>query len=183
MNILELIPGISGVIEKIIPDPNKQQELKLEMAKLDAQDTAARMGVLNSIMGHKSIFVAGGIPALIWLAVIYILANHIIYPLLGAFGLHITPITMPGEYWSLLNVVIVGLFGKKVFDGNTIKFGSFESPSKDIVKAEAIAKAVKVPPPTIETVDKMPPAQSCDYDDPADVDRRLREIAAEKGIK
>ena len=38
MNILELIPGISGIIEKIIPDPNKQQELKLEMSKLDAQE-------------------------------------------------------------------------------------------------------------------------------------------------
>ena len=180
MNLLEIIPGISGIIDKIIPDPNKKEELKLELSKLDAQDTTARMGVLSSIMGHKSIFVAGGIPALIWLAVVYIFANHILYPLLGAFGLHITPITMPGEYWSLLNVVIVGLFGKKVFDGNTIKFGSFESPSKDIVKAEAIAKAVQAAPISVQ---EEKPVPSCNYDDPEDVDRRLRELAEKKGIK
>ena len=78
MNILELIPGIGSIIDKVIPDPNKKTELKLELAKLDAAEATERLGVLKNMMGHKSLFVAGGIPALIWLVVLYILFNHIV---------------------------------------------------------------------------------------------------------
>lgn len=167
MNILELIPGIGSIIDKVIPDPNKKTELKLELAKLDAAEATERLGVLKNMMGHKSLFVAGGIPALIWLAVVYILANYIIFPLLGAVGLSVTPIQLPDEYWGLLKVVIVGLFGKKVIDGNEWRWnGKLISPAKDAAKIAAVQGKPSV-----------------DYNDPAAVDKRLREIAREKGIE
>ncbi|MEG1501984.1 MAG: 3TM-type holin [Synergistaceae bacterium] len=172
MNILELVPGITGIIEKIIPDPNKQQELKLELAKIEAQETTARLGVLGNMLGHKSMFVAGGIPALIWLAVIYILANYILFPLLGGFGMQIEPISLPDNYWSLLNIVVVGLFGKKVIDGNEWRFGDkLISPSK----AQTDAAAAKG--------DTIPVGNKFNYNDIEEVDRRLKELAKKYEIK
>lgn len=167
MNILELIPGIGSIIDKVIPDPNKKTELKLELAKLDAAEATERLGVLKNMMGHKSLFVAGGIPALIWLVVLYILFNHIVFPLLGGFRLHVEPIALPEGYWTLLQTVIVGLFGKKVIDGNEWRWnGKLVSPAKDAAKIAAV---------------KGKP--SVDYNDPEAVDKRLREIAREKGIE
>lgn len=189
MNILELVPGIGKIIDKVIPDADKKQEMKFELAKLDVQKETERLGVLKAIVGHKSIFVAGGIPALIWLAVLYILANHIIYPLLGAFGLVVTPISMPAEYWSLLNLIIGCLFGKKVIDGNEWRWGGeVISPSKKEIEVKAI-KSVMSPPVLPSNEEKsqtkaenpeesLKITPSCNYDDPADVDRRLNEIAA-----
>lgn len=166
MNVLELIPGIGKIIDRIIPDADKKTELKLELAKLDAAEATERLGVLKNMMGHKSLFVAGGIPALIWLVVAYILFNHIVFPLLGACGLHVEPIALPEGYWSLLQTVIIGLFGKKVIDGNEWRWnGKLVSPAKDAVKAAAVSGHATV-----------------DYNDAEAVDRRLREIAKEKGI-
>lgn len=167
MNVLQLIPGIESIINKVIPDPNKKTELKLELAKLDAAEATERLGVLKNMMGHKSLFVAGGIPALIWLVVLYILFNHIVFPLLGGFGLHVEPIALPEGYWTLLQTVIVGLFGKKVIDGNEWRWnGKLISPSKDAAKIAAV---------------KGKP--SVDYNDPAAVDARLKKIAKEYGIE
>ena len=194
MNVLELLPGIGKVIDKVIPDADKKQEMKFELQKMDAQQEAARLGVLKEMMGHKSVFVAGGIPALIWLAVLYILANHIIYPLLGAFGFVVTPISMPSEYWSLLNLIIGCLFGKKVIDGNEWRWGGeVVSPAKKEVEARMIKSAISTSiQPSNETKSQqevenpesaLKVTPSCDYDDPADVDRRLNEIAAGLGMK
>lgn len=178
MNVLDLIPGISGIIDKVVPDPNKQQELKLELAKLDAQENIARLGMLGNMLSNKSFFVAGGIPAIIWLAVVYLATNYILFPLLAGLGMKIAPILLPDEYWSLLQIVVVGLFGKKVIDGNEWRWGDkLISPAKSQVEAAA-AKGDATPVGSRT----QPAAPSCDYDDPADVDRRLKELAKEKGL-
>lgn len=167
MNVLEFLPGVSSIIERLVPDRNKQNELKLELARLDVQEATERLGVLKNMTGHKSLFVAGGIPALIWLVVLYILFNHIVFPLLGACGLRVEPIALPEGYWTLLQTVVVGLFGKKVIDGNEWRWnGRLVSPSKDAAKIAAVKGKASV-----------------DYNDPEAVDRRLREIAREKGIE
>jgi len=180
INLLQAIPAIGDIINKIIPDPNKQSELKLEIAKLDAQESIARMGVLQAMMGNKSLFVAGGIPALIWLAVIYLAANYILFPLLAGFGMHIAPIELPGDYWSLLQVIVVGLFGKKVIDGNEWRWGDkLISPAKSQVQTAAAMGDTK---PIGAKEASVVVSPSVNYDDPAAVDARLKEIAKEKGI-
>lgn len=139
MNVLELLPGIGSVIEKLIPDKNKQNELKLELAKLDIQEAVERLSVLKTMLGHDSLFVAGGIPALLWLAVLYILFDFIVFPVLSACGLSIAPIELPEGYWTLLRTVVLGLFGKKIVDNNEWRWnGRLISPAKDAAKVAAI---------------------------------------------
>lgn len=186
MNLLELIPGISGIIDKIIPDPNKQQELKLELAKLDAQENIARMGMLGNMLSNKSFFVAGGIPAIIWLAVVYLATNYILFPLLAGLGMQIAPIQLPGEYWSLLQIVVVGLFGKKVIDGNEWRWGEkLISPAKSQVEAAA-AKGDVTPvgahakPAAEKIVIKSPSIEEVDL---SDINRRIEEEIMKRGIK
>ena len=75
--------------------------------------------------------------------------------------------------------MVVGLFGKKVIDGNEWRWGDkLISPAKSQV--EAAAAKGDVTPVGART---QPTTPSCDYDDPKDVDRRLKELAKERGIK
>ena len=184
MNVLDLIPGISGIIDKVVPDPNKQQELKLELAKLDAQENIARLGMLGNMLSNKSFFVAGAIPAFLWSGVLFVVVNYVLLPLLaGIFGLVIDPLIMPEWYCGLLKTIIVCLLGKKALDGNEWRWGDkLISPAKSQVEAAA-AKGDVTPvgartKPAAETV-----TLACDYNDIAAVDARLMEIAKEKGIK
>ena len=76
--------------------------------------------------------------------------------------------------------IVAALLGKKYMDNNEFYYpnGQLKSPSKMLV--EAAAAKGDVTPVGVRT---QPTTLSCDYDDPADVDRRLRELAKEKGIK
>lgn len=180
MNILDLIPGIGNIIDKVIPDPDKKTELKLELAKLETQDTAARMGVLQAMLSNKSIFVAGAIPAIIWVFVFSLANNYILLPWARVFGATIPEVPLPDSVIALVGGIVAALLGKKYMDNNEFYYpnGQLKSPSKMLV--EAAAAKGDVTPVGART---QPTTPSCDYDDPADVDRRLKELAKERGIK
>nr|WP_321499940.1 3TM-type holin [uncultured Dethiosulfovibrio sp.] len=165
MNLLELLPGISGIIERVIPDPNKKAELELELSKVQADEVNARMGVLQGMLSNKSLFVAGAIPALLWLAVLGLLNNYVLGPWFG-----LEPINFPDQYWTLLSTVVIGLFGKKVVDGNEFRWpnGNVLSPKKE---AEIPPHREDKPP------DHVPPAKK--PRSPEDIDARLAQLDKE----
>lgn len=68
------------------------------------------------IFGRETFIEWGGIPCLVWIGVVCLLLNHIIYPVIGAFLPFIQPVDLPKEYWDALAWIICGLFGKKVGD-------------------------------------------------------------------
>lgn len=145
MNIFDIIPGITGIIEKFVPDPQKAAEAKLELAKLELQESIEGKKLVSSMVSHDSIFVAGSIPSIIWIAVVSLTANCIIFPLLGGFGINIAPFSLPEEYWGLLKVTILCLFGKKAWDGNEIRWGDkLITPSKAQTDAAA-ARGITTP--------------------------------------
>ena len=174
MNVLQLIPGIGDLIEKFVPDPDKKQELKLELAKLETQETVARMNALQAMFSNKSIFVSGAIPALIWVFVLSLVNNYILLPWARGFGLSVPDIPLPESVVALVGATIMAILGKKYKDDQETYYsnGQVKSLSKKRIEAELQSKAqpVRVKP-------------SVDYNDPEAVDRRLREIAKEKGIE
>lgn len=143
MNLLDLLPGLSGIIERVIPDPNKKAELEFELSKIQAEEVKARMGVLQGMLSNKSLFVAGAIPALLWLAVLGLLNNYVLGPWFG-----VQPINFPDQYWTLLSTVVIGLFGKKVVDGNEFRWpnGNVASPRKEGPASLAPMEQLKKPP-------------------------------------
>lgn len=146
MNLLDLLPGLSGIIERVIPDPNKKAELEFELSKIQAEEVKARMGVLRGMLSNKSLFVSGAIPALLWLAVLGLLNNYVLGPWFG-----VQPINFPDQYWTLLTTVIVGLFGKKVVDGNEFRWpnGNVASPKKE--SNEVVKQEKKTPDVPVKT--------------------------------
>lgn len=160
MNLLEAIPGITEIIGRVISDPNKKAELSLELAKVQVDEVKARMGVLQGMLSNKSLFVAGAIPALIWLAVLGLFNNYVLGPW---FSLH--PINFPDQYWTLLSTVVIGLFGKKVVDGNEFRWpnGNVLSPKKE--SKEAAEQTKKTPDAPVKTTRT-----------PEDIDARLAEL-------
>ena len=146
MNIFDIIPGITGIIEKYLPDQKAQQAFKLEAAKLDLQDSIEGKKLVAKMVGHESLFVAGAIPAIIWLAVLYIVSNFVVFPILAGFGMDIAPLELPDYYWGTLKLIILCLFGKKTLDGNEIRYpsGRLLTPSKSQTEAAA-AKGVTKP--------------------------------------
>lgn len=156
MNLLELVPGISQIIDRVVPDPRQKEQLKFEMEKVRADEVKARMGVLRGLLSNKSMFVAGAIPALIWLAVLALINNYILMPWVGVFGGNAPPVNLPQQYWSLLTIIITGLFGKKVVDGNEIRWpnGNLMTPKKE--KKEEVAIDPETPPPRSTRVKRSP---------------------------
>lgn len=174
MEIWKLIPGIGDLIEKFVPDPDKKQELKLELAKLETQETVARMNALQAMFSNKSIFVSGAIPALIWVFVLSLVNNYILLPWARGFGLSVPDIPLPESVVALVGATIMAILGKKYKDDQETYYsnGQVKSLSKKRIEAELQGKT--------QPVRGKP---SVDYNDPAAVDARLREIAREKGIE
>lgn len=175
MNLLELIPGVGSIIEKVVPDPNKQNELKIELAKLDTQEATARLGVLQAMFQNKSIFVSGAIPALIWVFVLSVTNNYILVPWARGFGLSIPDVPLPDSIVGLVGFVITVILGKKYKDDEETYYsnGQLKNPSKKRIQAEVAACEAAKSVSTVATVD---------YDDPEAVDARLKRIAREKGL-
>lgn len=130
MNLLEAIPVIGQVIDKVIPNPNQANEIKLELAKLDIQRDIAKLEVQKAWLSNKSWYVAGAIPTILWMVSVVIAFNHIVSPLLLALGVNVPVLELPPYYTDLAQTIILGLFAKKAFDASDIKVGGFHSPIK-----------------------------------------------------
>jgi len=164
-SLIEYIPAIGEIIDRVLPDPKKAQELKAEIARLQANENIARMGVLQAMMANKSMFVAGGIPALIWLGALMLFNNYVLLPWAEVFGFHAPQVVLPEQYWTLLGWIITGLLGKKIIDNNAWYWkGQLISPSKKSIEASLVAGTV----PAEKAIGVQ------DY-----VDRRLQELKEE----
>ncbi|RKJ80526.1 hypothetical protein D7D26_02850 [Pyramidobacter sp. CG50-2] len=83
MNLLELVPGVSAILDKVITTPGELEKIKMEMRKIDMSEVTARLNVQKAWLGNKSPYVAGAIPTVIWMCCAVIAFNHIAAPLLS----------------------------------------------------------------------------------------------------
>lgn len=149
---IPILSTITAIIDKVIPDAKTRQEVKLELEKnklelekLELEEINKRLEVTKEVFGHKSVFVSGGIPCLIWAFSLAIVNNYILLPWGAAFGLDIPSIEIPGSIVGLIGTVILTLLGKKSFDENEIYLnGKLFSPSKLQVK-EAVRAGDNTP--------------------------------------
>lgn len=136
MNLLDLAPTVTHIIDRFVPDPNKAAEMKLEMAKVEASENVAKMETQKAWLGNVNWFVSGAIPAILWMVSLVILFNHIIGPILKGIGLSIPILDLPEWYYGLAKLIVGGLFTKKIIDNNEWWIGGkLVSPSKQTVEA------------------------------------------------
>ncbi|MDO5562512.1 MAG: hypothetical protein Q4F74_02765 [Synergistaceae bacterium] len=65
------------------------------------------------VFGKDKAFEWAGIPCLVWVGVVVLAFNHLVYPFVAEFCPWIKPVDLPPEYWTALGWIICGLFGKK----------------------------------------------------------------------
>ena len=122
MNILDAIPAIGNILDKTVTTKEELEEIKLKFAEIDIREIEARLGVQKAWLDNKSVFVSGAIPMMLWMVSVVILFNCVVSPLLSPVW-EIPVIDLPEWYSSLAATIIIGLFGKKVVDGNEFRLG------------------------------------------------------------
>lgn len=134
MKLAELLGGnaleaIRGILDDTISTAEEKREAEIKLKELEITESTERLKTLGGMLGNKSLFVAGAIPALIWVAVVSLLNNYVVLPYFPEWA---QPVNLPSEYWSLLSTVIIGLFGKKIIDGNEWRWpsGQVLTPAK-----------------------------------------------------
>ena len=104
-----LIPAVSGLLDKFIPDADEKAKLAHEIATLaerQSHESAMAQIKVNEVQAaHKSLFVAGGRPAIMWICALGLLYNVFIHPILDIW------LEMPVVNTDILMPVMMGLLG------------------------------------------------------------------------
>ena len=121
-----LIPAITGIIDKIIPDPQAAADAKLkaldmaqrgELAELSAAVELAKGQMeINNVEAAQDVFRGGWRPAVGWVCVAAMAFQYLVRPLLIAF--EIAPADLPGlddNLWAIL-ASILGIGGLRSFE-------------------------------------------------------------------
>lgn len=111
MGLLSIIPIVGEILDKVVADPDKKLELKLELAKLadqeaarESQERIAQTEVNKVESGHRSIFVAGWRPFVGWGCGSALIYNTMIAPM---FGLGVADL-------GFLQTILLGMLGISV---------------------------------------------------------------------
>jgi len=157
--ITAAVGGVLDIVKAKVGDPIKEKEIEVEALKITKNAeielekvTQARLEAVKAMLNHKSIFVSGAIPAFLWVVPISVVFNCWIMPVLNYFGprvmvdfVPVSPVWLPASYLTVVCIIISGLFGKKVIDGNAWfgKDGTLISPPKQVVESLVIQAAEK----------------------------------------
>jgi hypothetical protein len=108
--MIELLVGpISALLSKVIPDADKRAEMANEIATLAERQAheqiLAQLEVAKQQAAHKSMFVAGARPAIMWICGLGLGYNVLIHPILDIW------FTMPEVNSELLYPTLMGMLG------------------------------------------------------------------------
>ena len=149
MNLLDLIPGISQILDKVVTSPKEKMELESKLKELDIRELEAKAQVQASWLSNKSLFVSGAIPSILWMMVLVIFFNFIISPIAASFGYKMPILDLPPWYADLCGTIVLGLFAKKAWDSTDMSLGNINKKSKYESEAETTYN-MSVKPTAIE---------------------------------
>lgn len=104
-----LVPAVTGLLDKVIPDKDEANRLAFEISTLaekQAHESAMAQMKVNEVQAaHKSLFVAGARPAIMWICALGLLYNVFIHPILDIW------LDMPVINTDVLTPTMMGLLG------------------------------------------------------------------------
>lgn len=107
--IASLITPITELLKRFIPDKTERDRLAHEIATMSAvqahENAMAQIKVNEREAAHKSIFVAGSRPAILWICALALAYNTLAYPIIDIW------VEMPPINTDLLSPVMMGLLG------------------------------------------------------------------------
>lgn len=109
--MLNFINPIMSIIEKVIPDKEKQQQIKLALIVNENSLQQSKVQLIGKLIEK------GCIPALFWMFILIMFNNMILSRYVEFFTNKAFPILeMDENYVDLLKVITGFLFGKKTFE-------------------------------------------------------------------
>ena len=104
-----LVPAVTGLLDKFIPDADAKAKLAHEISTLaekQAHESMMAQIKVNEVQAaHKSLFVAGARPAIMWICALGLFYAVFAYPILDIW------FTMPELNTDILMPVMMGLLG------------------------------------------------------------------------
>ena len=104
-----LIPAVTSLLDKFIEDKDERAKLAHKIATMSeemAHENALSQIKVNEVQAaHKSLFVAGGRPAIMWICALGLFYNVIVHPVLDIW------LDMPVVNTDILMPVMMGLLG------------------------------------------------------------------------
>jgi hypothetical protein len=107
--IAALIPAVTGILDKFIPDADTKQKLSHEistMAEKHAQEIALAQIKVNEAEAKGNWFQSSWRPATAWVCVLGFLVNFLVSPLCAGFGIDI-----PQADTATMLPVLMGMLG------------------------------------------------------------------------
>ena len=107
--IAALIPAITGILDKFIPDADTKQKLSFEistMATKHAQEIALAQIKVNEAEAKGNWFQSSWRPATAWVCVLGFFVNFLVSPLCAGFG-----IVIPQADTATMLPVLMGMLG------------------------------------------------------------------------
>ena len=125
MGLLELIPFVGKVLDKVIPYPQAKAAAQLKLLELQQSGDLARLAAetklaegqldINKIeAGNANLFVSGWRPSIGWLCSLSLAYQFLVRPLLVTFGHEAPPLDM-GDLLTIL-LGMLGLGGLRSFE-------------------------------------------------------------------
>lgn len=108
-----LLPIISNIIDRVVPNPAEKAKLQLELAKLEQELMLGQIDVNKVEAGHKSVFVAGWRPAIGWIGAVGLGYSFIVEPMaswIARVGFEYTG-TFPALSTGDLMWLVAGMLG------------------------------------------------------------------------
>lgn len=107
-----ILPGLFSVVDKVVPDPalNAQLKAQLQLAFLQADETQvqAAAGVVVAEAKSESWITASWRPITMLVFVTIIAFNYLVQPILAMFHVPLLPLPLPPDLWDLLKLGIGG---------------------------------------------------------------------------
>ena len=104
-----LIAPITSLLDKFIPDKDARDKLAHEIATMSVKQAheiqMSQIKVNEVQAAHKSLFVAGSRPAIMWICALGLLYAVLLHPILDIW------LTMPEVNTDVLTPVMMGLLG------------------------------------------------------------------------
>ena len=107
-----LIPAVTSIIDKLIPDPQAKAEAQLKLLTMSQQgafkEIEASMNVVVAEAKSEHWLTATWRPITMLTFTAIIANNYILYPYLSLFWLDAPVLDLPDQIWNLLNIGLGG---------------------------------------------------------------------------
>lgn len=113
--MIQYIPIIGQVIDKLFPDPNQREIAKAELTKIVGEQHIAEMEAKSKVIVAEaqgdSWMQRNWRPCLMFLFMFILAFNFILAPIAGMLGLIIKTLPIPNDMWFLLSIGVGGYIG------------------------------------------------------------------------